>query len=99
MYSGNIGLCGPPLRSKCSSSSVAEHGDRQRSVDVYDPETLFYFGLTSGFMAGLWVVFCVMLFKRAWRNAYFRFLDMLCGEAYEIVVVTCGRISSKATEI
>jgi hypothetical protein len=75
MYSGNIGLCGPPLRRKCSSDYVTENGGQQTSVDVYDPAVFFYFGLTSGFMAGLWAIFCALLFKRAWRNAYFCVVD------------------------
>lgn len=92
MYNGNIGLCGAPLGRKCSGNFVAQHGDRQRSGENdYDPATFFYFGLTSGFVTGLWVVFCALLFKRAWRDAYFRVLDRLYCKAYEFVVVTCGR--------
>uniref|UniRef100_A0A0E0BKB0 Uncharacterized protein n=1 Tax=Oryza glumipatula TaxID=40148 RepID=A0A0E0BKB0_9ORYZ len=37
----------------------------------------FYFGLVSGFVVGLWVVFCAILFKRSWRVAYFRQFDKL----------------------
>ncbi|CAM0873804.1 unnamed protein product [Alopecurus aequalis] len=98
MYSGNIGLCGSPLLRTCSGNYVAQHGDRQRSREnVYDPATFFYFGLTSGFMAGLWVVFCALLFKRAWRDAYFRVLDRLYGGACEyMIVTTCGRINRNA---
>uniref|UniRef100_A0A0D3HPI5 Uncharacterized protein n=1 Tax=Oryza barthii TaxID=65489 RepID=A0A0D3HPI5_9ORYZ len=48
----------------------------------------FYFGLVSGFVVGLWVVFCAILFKRSWRVAYFRQFDKLYDKAYVFVAIT-----------
>jgi hypothetical protein len=52
MYSGNSGLCGPPLQK----INRDEHGFEALS---------FYFGLGLGFTLGIWVVFCMLLFKKA----------------------------------
>ncbi|XP_051208282.1 uncharacterized protein [Lolium perenne] len=98
MYSGNSGLCGPPLEKSCPGNDAPEHGNQhQGSENGYDPVLFFYFGLTAGFLAGLWIVFCALLFKRSWRNAYFRLFDKLYDNVYVFSVVTWGRIGSKAT--
>lgn len=97
MYSSNNGLCGPPLKKNCPGNNALEHGDQQRRENGYDPVVFFYFGLTAGFVAGLWIVFCALLFKRAWRNAYFRLFDKLHDNVYVFVVVTWGMITSKTT--
>ncbi|XBI77636.1 hypothetical protein VPH35_070708 [Triticum aestivum] len=97
MYSGDNGLCGPPLKKNCPGNNALEHGDQQRRENGYDPVVFFYFGLTAGFVAGLWIVFCALLFKRAWRNAYFRLFDKLHDNVYVFVVVTWGMITSKTT--
>ncbi|VAI00249.1 unnamed protein product [Triticum turgidum subsp. durum] len=97
MYSGNNGLCGPPLKKNCPGNNDLEHGDQQRRESGYDPVVFFYFGLTAGFVAGLWIVFCALLFKRAWRSAYFRLFDKLHDNVYVFVVVTWGMITSKTT--
>ena len=96
MYDGNNRLCGPTLQRNCSGSSPPEHGNQQRSENSYDQLMFFYIGLTSGFVVGLWLVFCAFLFKRAWRYAYFCLFDELCDRVYVIVVVTWGRINTKA---
>ncbi|XBH60080.1 hypothetical protein VPH35_114724 [Triticum aestivum] len=87
MYDGNSRLCGPPLQRNCSGNSRPEHGNQQRSEHSYDPVMFFYIGLTSGFVVGLWLVFCAFLFKRVWRHAYFRLFDKLCDKVYVFVVV------------
>ncbi|KAF7103847.1 hypothetical protein CFC21_104785 [Triticum aestivum] len=78
MYDGNNGLCGPPLPKNCSGNNAARH-DVQTTHSTYSDPMSFYFGLGIGFVIGLWVVFCAMLFKRAWRIAYFRLFDKKSG--------------------
>ncbi|VAI53732.1 hypothetical protein VPH35_108651 [Triticum aestivum] len=97
MYDGNSRLCGPHLQRNCSGNSPLERRNQQRSENAYDPVMFFYIGLTSGFVVGLWLVFCALLFKRAWRHAYFRLFDKLCHKVYVFVVVIWGRINTKAT--
>jgi hypothetical protein len=92
MYSGNIGLCGPPLEKNCPGNNAPKHGNQQQgSGNGYDPVLFFYFGLAAGFVAGLWVVLCVLLFKKSWRIAYLRFYDKLYDIVYVFVVVTWGQ--------
>ncbi|CAD6253526.1 unnamed protein product [Miscanthus lutarioriparius] len=84
MYSGNSGLCGPTLRKICSGNNssrqlVHEHG--------FEPMS-FYFGLGLGFILGFWLVFCVLLFKKAWRVAYSCLIDKIYDQMYVLVVVT-----------
>ena len=97
IYMGNIGLCGPPLERNCSGNNALEHDNQQKIEKVSEPVLLFYFGLGSGFVAGLWVVFCTLLFKKVWRVAYFRLFDKLYDKAYVFLVVTWGRINHKET--
>ncbi|XP_044953552.1 receptor-like protein EIX2 [Hordeum vulgare subsp. vulgare] len=97
MYDGNSRLCGRPLHRNCSCNSPPEHANQQRSENFYDPVMFFYIGITSGFVVGLWLVFCAFLFKRAWRCAYFRLFDELCDKVYVFAVVTWGRINTKTT--
>ncbi|KAF7087889.1 hypothetical protein CFC21_091050 [Triticum aestivum] len=97
MYDGNSRLCGLHLQRNCLGNSPPGHRNQQKSVSAYDPVMFFYIGLMSGFVVGLWLVFCAFLFKRAWRYAYFRIFDELCDKLYEFVVVTWGRINTKAT--
>ncbi|CAM0947946.1 unnamed protein product [Alopecurus aequalis] len=97
IYTGNIGLCGPPLQRNCSGDNPPEDANRKTREKVYEPVLFLYFGLGSGFVAGLWVVFCVLLFKRAWRISFFRLLDKVYDNAYVFVVVAWGRINDKTT--
>jgi hypothetical protein len=99
MYNGNIGLCGPPLEKNCTGNNALEHGNQQQgSESGYDPVLFFYFGLAVGFLVGLWVVLCALLFKRSWRNAYFCLIKKLYDNVYVFVALTWGRITtSRAT--
>ncbi|XP_037450535.1 receptor-like protein EIX2 [Triticum dicoccoides] len=101
MYSGNIGLCGHPLQRNCSRSNNATKlvdGDTKRSARVSD-STLFYLGLGSGFVVGLWVVLCTMLFKKTWRIAYFRLFDKVYDKLYVFLVLTWARLAQKALNL
>ncbi|KAL6857115.1 hypothetical protein ACP4OV_018497 [Aristida adscensionis] len=86
IYNENIGLCGPPLERSCSGKNAPDDGYKQEDIN-YSNSVLFYVGLGSGFLFGLWVVFCVLLFKKVWRMAYFRLTDKVCDEIYVFVVL------------
>ncbi|KAL6843003.1 hypothetical protein ACP4OV_027316 [Aristida adscensionis] len=86
MYEGNNDLCGPPLPRNCSNGNSTHNGNQKGREKV--PETMFfYFGLGTGFTASLWVVFCSLLFKKAWRIAYFSLIDRAYNKAYVFVIV------------
>ncbi|EAZ05523.1 hypothetical protein OsI_27741 [Oryza sativa Indica Group] len=96
MYDENDGLCGPPLQSNCSGNTAPKLGSRKRSTNDLEP-MFFYFGLMSGYVVGLWVVFCATLFKRSCRVAYFRQANKLYNKAYVCAVVTWARLTRQAT--
>ncbi|KAL6646570.1 hypothetical protein ACP70R_018178 [Stipagrostis hirtigluma subsp. patula] len=85
MYSGNSGLCGPPLRRICPGNHASRQEDEQSHEHNFEPMS-FHFGLGLGFMVGLWVVFCLLLFRKAWRVAYFHLFDRICDKMYTV----CG---------
>ncbi|XP_047043909.1 receptor-like protein EIX2, partial [Lolium rigidum] len=96
MYIGNTGLCGPPLPKSCPGNHTAEK--RHFTTSKEGSETMpFCFGLSVGFVVGLWVVFCSLLFKKPWRDIYFRLLDELYDKMYVLLVVNWVRMMGKAT--
>lgn len=81
MYIGNVGLCGSPLQKSCpGNGTVQSHFTVIK--EGYEIMT-FYFGLSIGFVVGLWAVFCSLLFNKTWRAYYFRLMDKL-----HVVVLT-----------
>ncbi|OEL18305.1 putative leucine-rich repeat receptor-like protein kinase [Dichanthelium oligosanthes] len=92
VYIGNVGLCGPPLTGSCpgNSSSQDTHGNHRGLEDIS-----LYFAMIIGFVFNLWVVFCVMLFKKRWRIAYFMCVDDLYDKTYVTVVVRCSILKRK----
>ncbi|CAN6169605.1 unnamed protein product [Urochloa humidicola] len=98
MYSGNNGLCGPPLRRNCSGVIAKNHvyGSHNKAVHVPEP-VFFYLGLGAGLVVGLWVVFCILLFKKTWRIAYFLFFDKVYDKVYVFTVVNWASFAQKTT--
>ncbi|XP_062197942.1 receptor-like protein EIX1 [Phragmites australis] len=94
MYDGNNGLCGRPLQRNCGSNNTSEHGDEKRDEHHSGP-MFFYFGLGIGYVVGLWVVFCALLFLKVWRIAYFHLVDRFYDKIYVFVVVTWKSFTRK----
>lgn len=97
MYSGNIGLCGPPLQQNCSRANHATklgNGDNNRSAHVPD-RRFFHIGLGSGFVVGLWVVLCTMFFKKSRRIANFHLFNKVYDRMYVFFVLNCARLARK----
>uniref|UniRef100_A0A0D3HN21 non-specific serine/threonine protein kinase n=1 Tax=Oryza barthii TaxID=65489 RepID=A0A0D3HN21_9ORYZ len=90
MYGGNSGLCGPPLRENCSANDASKLDGQEIAERDFDPMS-FGFGHCLGFVFGLWVVFCVLLFKKSWRLCYFCFIDRIYDQIYVFLVLTCKR--------
>lgn len=89
VYIGNIDLCGFPLPSICTgnTSNQGTHGNSNyRDLDL---------AMAIGFVINLWWIFCVMLFKKSWRSAYFMFVDELHEKIYVIVAVRCAILKRK----
>ncbi|XP_037455346.1 receptor-like protein EIX1 [Triticum dicoccoides] len=69
IYIGNPGLCGPPLSVNCSSQPDPIPGGNHG--DASDDLVSFFLAMGSGYVMGLWVVFCTFLFKRRWRVSWY----------------------------
>ncbi|CAM0947868.1 unnamed protein product [Alopecurus aequalis] len=92
IFIGNSGLCGPPLSRKCSPQPepIPEHHD-----DASDDVVWFFLDTGSGYVMGLWVVFCTFLFKRKWRVSWYSLCDSLYDRVYVQVVVTWASFRGK----
>lgn len=97
MYIGNDGLCGPPLPKNCSRNDTLIHGYLHNDKQEFEPMT-FYFGFGIGLVVGIWVVFCVLLFNKTWRIAYFRLFDKLYDRVYVFLVVSWSSLAREAAE-
>ncbi|KAK3152722.1 hypothetical protein QOZ80_2BG0162700 [Eleusine coracana subsp. coracana] len=97
IYIGNAGLCGPPLSKNCSSGddSNNSHAPRHGDKDLF--EMFFYLGLAVGFVVGLWLVFCSLLFLKTWRVAYFRAIDKGYDVLYVFIAVRFQNHKEKIT--
>nr|GLL33355.1 receptor-like protein 12 [Ipomoea trifida] len=78
IYIGNEGLCGAPLLKSCSPSPKASSVDQSTgtSCDNHEFFMWFYAGLGPGFFVGFIEVLSILLFKRSWRFAFFKFLEI-----------------------
>lgn len=86
MYIGNSGLCGHPLPKACPGDNLAQDPTRWHEDDSSQLD--FHLGLTVGFLAGLWIIFCGLLFKKTWRYAYLSLFDKLYDKVHVFFVVT-----------
>jgi hypothetical protein len=55
----------------------------------------FYISMSMGFIMGLWIVFCTMLFMKTWRIAYFQRLDQLYDKLYVQLAINKAAILRK----
>ncbi|OQU87126.1 probable leucine-rich repeat receptor-like protein kinase At5g63930 [Sorghum bicolor] len=78
MYIGNPGLCGPPLLNNCSPNETNPSANQEHE----GARSSLYLSMSMGFVMGLWTVFCIMLFLKTWRIAYFQLLDQLYDKVY-----------------
>ncbi|CAL4903262.1 unnamed protein product [Urochloa decumbens] len=87
MYTGNPGLCGHPLPKVCPGDQPAQDGPVRWHEDG-NTRMDFHLGLTVGFLVGLWIIFCGLLFKKTWRYAYFSLCDKLYDKVHVFSVLT-----------
>ncbi|XP_074592076.1 uncharacterized protein LOC141847879 [Curcuma longa] len=84
IYSGNPYLCGALMNKSCSegnnmiNASSEEYGMASRMLLVYLSHAL-------GFLVGLWSVFVVLLFKKDWRNCYFKMVDKIYDKVHVVM--------------
>ncbi|XP_062152036.1 receptor-like protein EIX1 [Alnus glutinosa] len=73
-------LCGPPLTSSCvgdgpSLETTPNVDDEGREDSGWIDLKWFYMSMPFGFVVGFWGVFGPLAFNKAWRWAFFKFLD------------------------
>ncbi|XBH76019.1 hypothetical protein VPH35_102734 [Triticum aestivum] len=96
IYIGNPGLCGPPLSWNCPEPElVPSTRDREHQEDGSSDMVLLLFVIGSGYVMGLWVVFCTFLFKRRWSAAWYLLCDSLYDRVYLQVAVTWASLRGK----
>ncbi|KAM3317347.1 hypothetical protein ACQJBY_035156 [Aegilops geniculata] len=93
IYIGNPGLCGPPLSVNCSSQPEPNPGENHG--DASGDLVSFFLAMGSGYVMGLWVVFCTFLFKRRWRVSWYSLCDRLYDWVYVQVAVTRSSLRGK----
>ncbi|KAG8381599.1 hypothetical protein BUALT_Bualt06G0138200 [Buddleja alternifolia] len=79
IYDGNPELCGAPLLKKCrndkasndeNNHAATREGDRAEKIHLYGV-------IISGFATGFWGFIGVLIFEKSWRQAYFRFIEVV----------------------
>ncbi|KAG2577535.1 hypothetical protein PVAP13_6NG104106 [Panicum virgatum] len=95
MYISNNGLCGTPLPNNCSGNNSLIDGYHNSSKHKLELMS-FNIGLILGFVVGLWMAFCALLFMKTWRITYYRLVDNLCNGVYVFVVVKWASLTRSA---
>ncbi|KAI3780755.1 hypothetical protein L2E82_10745 [Cichorium intybus] len=94
IYSGNKGLCGPPLPNNCSSQKVPKttSNKKYKAGDEVANVWLFYLDIMSGFATGFWGVIGVLLWKKQWRQKLFMFAEETKDKIYVAIMVRVARM-------
>ncbi|CAL9004192.1 unnamed protein product [Prunus brigantina] len=76
-FTGNPGLCGPPLVVSCPGDDPSKGGGTVEDNDSGNSfiDKWFYLSVGLGFAAGLLVPFFILAIRKPWGDAYFRFVD------------------------
>lgn len=71
-YAGNKGLCGFPLKAKCTSAQPAFEESSKNSENVIDWN---FISIELGFIFGLGIVIGPLMFLKRWRICYSKHID------------------------
>nr|XP_027095535.1 receptor-like protein EIX2 [Coffea arabica] len=84
IYEGNSGLCGKPLPNNCSEHKLpTKNGPTDEDEGHSESDwSWFYAGIGPGFAVGLLGVLGILLFKKSWRYAYFKFIESACDKIW-----------------
>ncbi|XP_019171291.1 PREDICTED: leucine-rich repeat receptor protein kinase EMS1-like [Ipomoea nil] len=95
IYIGNEGLCGVPLLKSCPGddkpSFVKQPTETKLTNDDHEFLMWFYAGLGPGFFVGFIGVLCTLLFKRSWRYAYFKCLEITFNKVFCCISIKRNR--------
>ena len=77
-FIGNPELCGSPLQKNCTENEGPQGEENVEGTEI----SWFYIGAATGFVVGFWGVCGALQCKRAWRHAFFKFLDSIKDRVY-----------------
>ncbi|KAG8381292.1 hypothetical protein BUALT_Bualt06G0107300 [Buddleja alternifolia] len=81
IYDGNPELCGALLHKKCSDDEAPNVEIHAATHEDDGAEKIYLYGvIISGVATGFWGVIGVLIFKRSWRQAYFRLIEVGVGK-------------------
>ncbi|KAI8564799.1 hypothetical protein RHMOL_Rhmol03G0210400 [Rhododendron molle] len=97
-YLGNSELCGDPLPRKCRGDEKSQPptatGHREEHEEDDSEKVWLYVAIMSGYAMGLWVFVGVLVLKKSWRCAYFRFVVMVKDEVLQAIVLGVARLKN-----
>ncbi|KAL5549685.1 hypothetical protein UlMin_004916 [Ulmus minor] len=100
IYAGNK-LCGDPLPNKCPGDEEQEQPPMSTGLENKEhregksEKFWFYFVVSCGYATGLWGVFGILIVKKNWRIAYFRYADKAKDWVLVMVAVQVARLKRK----
>ncbi|XP_027157606.1 receptor-like protein EIX1 [Coffea eugenioides] len=82
IYEGNSGLYGKPLPNNCWEHKLpTKNGPIDEDEGHSESDwSWFYAGIGPGFAVGLLGVLGILLFKKSWCHAYFKFIESACDK-------------------
>ncbi|KAF7820659.1 receptor-like protein EIX2 [Senna tora] len=96
IYANNPYLCGAPLPTKCHVNDIPRppssiHSEDDKGDEEEKENILFYFVIALGFITGFWGVIGILLIKKRWRHAYFRYMENVADKIYMAIVIMVAR--------
>ncbi|KAJ4807778.1 Receptor-like protein 12 [Rhynchospora pubera] len=82
IYAGNAYLCGFPTNKSCPENNQTPREPDFLSEDEKSETIWFHLTTIVGFIMGIWCLGGVLIFKGAWRIAYFRIIDNIFDVIY-----------------
>ncbi|XP_019077500.2 receptor-like protein EIX2 [Vitis vinifera] len=97
MYEGNLGLCGLPLSTQCSTPNEDqkdEEDEKEGDEDGWEM-SWFFTSMGLGFPVGFWAVCGTLALKKPSRHAYFRFVGEGKDRMYVFIAVSVTHFKRK----
>ncbi|XP_058733044.1 receptor-like protein EIX2 [Vicia villosa] len=86
-FTGNPGLCGPPLPVKCSDDDDIDnrHSTNNDTNGEELVDNWFYLSLGLGFAAGILIPYFILTIKSSWGDVYFGFVDQVIYKLLRLI--------------
>ncbi|KAJ3687538.1 hypothetical protein LUZ61_016702 [Rhynchospora tenuis] len=93
IYAGNAYLCGFPTNKNCPENNLAPREPDFLSEDEKSETMWPHLTTIVGFIMGIWCLEVVLIFKVAWRIAYFQIIDNIFEVIYVQIMLAMRRLS------